>query len=45
MVNRQTVLSRLRKLSAFQVPVVNYGMLIAHELGILTRALQPLLAR
>ncbi len=43
MVNRQTVLARLKRLSQARVPVVNYGMLIAHETGILSRALQPLL--
>ncbi|MEW8979970.1 MAG: [FeFe] hydrogenase H-cluster maturation GTPase HydF [Symbiobacterium sp.] len=41
MVNRQLMLSRIRQAQAAGVPIVNYGVLIAHLHGILPRALSP----
>jgi [FeFe] hydrogenase H-cluster maturation GTPase HydF len=41
MINRQLMMSRLRKAQAAGVPVVNYGVCIAHLHGILPRALSP----
>lgn len=41
MLNRQEMLFRLREVTAHGVPVVNYGVLIAHLHGILDRALRP----
>ena len=41
MINRKEMLHRLMTAQAANVPVVNYGVLIAHVLGILKRALQP----
>jgi len=41
MINRREVLSRLAVASAAGVPVVNYGVIIAHLHGILPRALEP----
>ena len=41
MINRKEMLHRLRVAQAAGVPMVNYGVLIAHVLGILERALQP----
>lgn len=41
MTNRRAVLSRLARANAAGVPVVNYGMAIAHCLGLLERALGP----
>ena len=42
MINRAEVLERLRKLSAANVPVVNYGVLIGYMTGILHRVVEPL---
>ena len=41
MINRKEMLNRLLKAQQAGVPIVNYGMLIAHVLGILKRALAP----
>jgi len=41
MINRREMLSRLEDLGAAGVPVVNYGVLMAHCHGILGRALEP----
>jgi [FeFe] hydrogenase H-cluster maturation GTPase HydF len=41
MINRKEMLHRLMTAQAAGVPIVNYGVLIAHVLGILKRALQP----
>ncbi|HHX75157.1 MAG TPA: [FeFe] hydrogenase H-cluster maturation GTPase HydF, partial [Firmicutes bacterium] len=41
MINRREMLSRLALARAAGVPVVNYGVAIAHLLGILPRALSP----
>lgn len=41
MTNRRAILSRLARANAAGVPVVNYGMAIAHCLGLLGRALGP----
>jgi len=41
MINRREMLSRLALAGAAGVPVVNYGVAIAHLLGILPRALSP----
>jgi [FeFe] hydrogenase H-cluster maturation GTPase HydF len=41
MINRKEMLHRLMVAQAAKVPMVNYGVLIAHVLGILERALQP----
>ena len=41
MINRKEMLHRLMAAGSAGVPVVNYGVLIAHVLGILPRALQP----
>jgi len=41
MINRKEMLHRLMTAQAANVPMVNYGVLIAHVLGILKRALQP----
>ena len=41
MINRQLMMTRLRKAQAVQVPIVNYGVCIAHLHGILNRALSP----
>jgi [FeFe] hydrogenase H-cluster maturation GTPase HydF len=41
MINRKEMLHRLMVAQAAGVPTVNYGVLIAHVLGILKRALKP----
>jgi [FeFe] hydrogenase H-cluster maturation GTPase HydF len=41
MVNRQLMMTRLRKAQAAAVPIVNYGVCIAHMHGILQRAISP----
>ncbi|HWI62236.1 MAG TPA: [FeFe] hydrogenase H-cluster maturation GTPase HydF [Symbiobacteriaceae bacterium] len=41
MINRQLMMTRLRKAQAVAVPIVNYGVCIAHLHGILKRALSP----
>ncbi|HEY3366620.1 MAG TPA: [FeFe] hydrogenase H-cluster maturation GTPase HydF [Symbiobacteriaceae bacterium] len=41
MVNRQLMMTRLRKAEAAGVPIVNYGVCIAYLHGILPRALSP----
>jgi len=41
MTNRRAMLSRLQACRAAGVPVTNYGVVIAHSLGILPRALEP----
>ena len=41
MINRKEMLNRLVKAQQAGVPIVNYGVLIAHVLGILKRALTP----
>jgi [FeFe] hydrogenase H-cluster maturation GTPase HydF len=41
MINRKEMLHRLMMARAAGVPTVNYGVLIAHVLGILRRALKP----
>ena len=41
MINRKEMLHRLMTAQTAGVPIVNYGVLIAHVLGILERALQP----
>ncbi|GAB6099655.1 [FeFe] hydrogenase H-cluster maturation GTPase HydF [Halanaerocella petrolearia] len=41
MTNRKEILYRLKKADSLDIPVVNYGMLIAHVHGILDRALEP----
>ena len=42
MLNRAAMLSRIRFCREAGVPITNYGMTIAHALGILPRALQPI---
>lgn len=41
MTNRREVLSRIARCNAAGIPVANYGMTIAHCLGLLERALAP----
>ncbi len=41
MANRKEILYRLKKADSLNIPIVNYGMLIAHVHGILDRALEP----
>jgi [FeFe] hydrogenase H-cluster maturation GTPase HydF len=41
MLNRTAMLSRIDDAKEFNVPIVNYGILIAYVQGILDRALQP----
>lgn len=41
MLNRNAMLSRINDSKEFDVPIVNYGMLIAYVQGILDRALEP----
>jgi [FeFe] hydrogenase H-cluster maturation GTPase HydF len=41
MTNRRAMLSRLHRCREAGVPVSNYGVIIAHSLGILRRALEP----
>jgi hypothetical protein len=39
--NRQEMLNRIRDCQRQHVPITNYGLVIAHALGILERALEP----
>lgn len=39
--NRRAMLTRIAKARAAEVPITNYGLSIAHSLGILDRALEP----
>lgn len=39
--NRQEMISRIRECGRQGVPITNYGLVIAHALGILERALEP----
>jgi [FeFe] hydrogenase H-cluster maturation GTPase HydF len=39
--NRRQVLSRMEQANACGVPITNYGIAIAHSLGVLERALSP----
>ena len=39
--NRRQMLSRIAQARAAGVPITNYGLTIAHSLGILDRALSP----
>lgn len=41
MMNRTGMLSRIASARALDVPIVNYGILIAYVQGLLTRALEP----
>lgn len=41
MINRQLMMTRIRKAQAAGVPIVNYGVCIAHLQGILPRAMKP----
>ncbi|HSW35818.1 MAG TPA: [FeFe] hydrogenase H-cluster maturation GTPase HydF [Candidatus Limnocylindrales bacterium] len=41
MINRREMLARLAQARAAKVPIVNYGVCIAHLMGILPRALSP----
>lgn len=41
MINRKEMLHRIMQATGAGVPIVNYGVLIAHVLGILKRALSP----
>ena len=41
MLNRSGMLSRVASAKAWNVPIVNYGILIAYVQGLLTRALEP----
>lgn len=41
MLNRKNMLSRIKEVKKVDVPIVNYGVLIAHIHGILPRALAP----
>ena len=41
MTNRKEILYRIKKADSLGIPIVNYGMLIAHVHGILDRALEP----
>lgn len=41
MINRSLMMTRIRRAQAAEVPIVNYGVCIAHLHGILHRALSP----
>ncbi|MFH1428746.1 MAG: [FeFe] hydrogenase H-cluster maturation GTPase HydF [Candidatus Margulisiibacteriota bacterium] len=41
MVNRQLIVNRIRQSEAQQIPISNYGVVIAYLMGILDRALKP----
>jgi arginine utilization protein RocB len=41
MTNRKEILYRIKKADSLDIPIVNYGMLIADVHGILDRALEP----
>ena len=42
MINRAEMLSRIQQAREAEVPIVNYGVLIAYVTGILDRVLQPI---
>jgi hypothetical protein len=42
MISRREMLTRVAEAQAADVPIVNYGVLIAHLHGIMPRALRPL---
>ncbi|MBM7624314.1 [FeFe] hydrogenase H-cluster maturation GTPase HydF [Sporohalobacter salinus] len=41
MTNRKEILYRIKKADSIEVPIINYGILIAYVHGILDRALEP----
>lgn len=41
MINRKAMLKRIDDAKVYQVPMVNYGILIAYLNGMLDRALEP----
>jgi hypothetical protein len=41
MLNRKEMLYRIKQVKDQGIPIVNYGVLIAHVHGILPRALKP----
>lgn len=41
MLNRKTMLSRIRRCEAVGTPITNYGVLMAYGIGILNRCLEP----
>lgn len=41
MINRAGMISRIEEAKKFETPIVNYGVLIAYVMGILSRALKP----
>mgnify|MGYP001600783338 CR=1 FL=1 len=41
MMNKAAMLSRIESAKLYNVPIVNYGILIAYVQGILKRALEP----
>lgn len=41
MINRSNMMSRIEKSKEYNVPIVNYGVLIAYLTGILNRSLKP----
>ncbi len=45
MINRREMMARLEQAQAAGVPIVNYGVLLAHFAGILERSLAPLLRK
>ena len=45
MMNRSAMISRIEKAKELNVPIVNYGVLIAHLKGVLDRSLEPLKAK
>lgn len=43
MTNSKEVLSRIQKFQELNIPITNYGVIIAHCLGILDRAIKPII--
>ena len=43
MMNRSAMLSRIEKAKEYNVPIVNYGVLIAYAKGILDRSIKPVM--
>jgi hypothetical protein len=41
MFTRKTMLARINQTKLFDIPIVNYGMLISYMHGAIPRALQP----
>jgi hypothetical protein len=41
MINRREMLARIARAREAGIPIVNYGVAIAHLMGILPRALSP----